>query len=111
MLPGEFGYVRPGDIGEALETLARYGGDGKLLAGGQSLIPLLKLRFALPEVVIDINRLDGLEYARVENGTLNIGARTRQATLASSPLIAEQVPVMARAAPQVADPIVRNWGT
>lgn len=111
MLPGEFEYVRPANLGETLEALSQYGSDGKLLAGGQSLIPLLKLRFALPDVIIDINRVDGLEYARVDNGTLSIGGRTRQATLAASETVRRHAPLVARTAPLVADPIVRNWGT
>jgi carbon-monoxide dehydrogenase medium subunit len=111
MLPGEFDYVRPHNLQEAVQALARYGGEGKVLAGGQSLIPLLKLRFAVPSVLIDINRIDGLEYARNDNGYLAIGAMTRQATLATDPAVRERAPAVASAAPQVADPIVRNWGT
>jgi carbon-monoxide dehydrogenase medium subunit len=111
VLPGEFEYVRPADIGETLQALSKYGSEGKLLAGGQSLIPLLKLRFALPEVVIDINRVDGLEYARVDNGTLRIGGRSRQVMLATSDVVSEHAPLVARTAPLIADPIVRNWGT
>jgi carbon-monoxide dehydrogenase medium subunit len=111
MLPAEFDYVRPGDLQEAIGALAQHGEDGKLLAGGQSLIPLLKLRFATPAVIIDINRVGGLEYIRVEGDTLHIGARTRQAELAHSPVIRQHAPALAAASPQVADPIVRNWGT
>lgn len=111
MLPAQFDYVRPADLGETVEALARYGEEGKLLAGGQSLIPLLKLRFASPQVLIDINRVGGLEYARVEGGQLRLGARTRQAFLASSDVVREHAPALAAASPQVADPIVRNWGT
>lgn len=111
MLPGEFEYLRPADLGETLQALSQYGSDGKLLAGGQSLIPLLKLRFALPEVVIDINRVDGLEYARVDNGTLCIGGRTPQVVLATSEVVREHAPVVSHTAPLIADPIVRNWGT
>jgi len=111
VLPGEFKYVRPADMGETLQALSQYGSDGKLLAGGQSLIPLLKLRFALPEVIIDINRVDGLEYTRVRNGTLCIGGRTRQVTLATSDTVREHAPLVSHTAPLIADPIVRNWGT
>lgn len=111
MLPGEFDYVRPRDLQEAVQALARYGGESKVLAGGQSLIPLLKLRFAAPSVLIDINRVDGLEYARISNGTFAIGARTRQAALAHDAGVHEHIPTVASASPQVADPIVRNWGT
>jgi aerobic carbon-monoxide dehydrogenase medium subunit len=111
MLPTEFDYVRPGDLQEAIGALARYGEDGKLLAGGQSLIPLLKLRFATPAIIIDINRVGGLEYARVEGNILHIGARTRQAYLVHADVVRQHAPALAAASPQVADPIVRNWGT
>lgn len=111
MLPAAFDYVRPVDLQEAVATLAQYGEDGKILAGGQSLIPLLKLRFALPGVLIDINRVGGLDYVRVDGDRLLIGARTTQATLARSELVKQHAPALHTAAPQVADPIVRNWGT
>jgi carbon-monoxide dehydrogenase medium subunit len=117
MLPPEFDYLRPGDLQETVQALAQYGEDGKLLAGGQSLIPLLKLRFAAPRILIDINRVEGLDYVRLEGdagqggASLHIGARTRQAYLATSDLVKEYAPAVAAAAPQVADPIVRNWGT
>jgi len=111
MLPAAFDYVRPSDLTETVQILAQRGDEGKLLAGGQSLIPLLKLRFALPEVLIDIGRLEGFEYVRVEGEQLRIGAGTRHAVLAASPVAREHAPALAAAAPQIADPIVRNWGT
>ena len=111
MLPAEFDYVRPTDVQEAVQALARYGEDGKLLAGGQSLIPLLKLRFATPQVLIDISRIGGLDYVRVEGDQLRIGALARHAHLATSDVVKVHAPALAAAAPQVADPIVRNWGT
>jgi aerobic carbon-monoxide dehydrogenase medium subunit len=111
MLPAGFDYVRPPTLPDTLEVLAQRGEEGKLLAGGQSLIPLLKLRFAAPSVLIDISRLDGLEYARVEGNYLAIGAGTRHAYLAASPVARQHAPAVAAAAPQIADPIVRNWGT
>jgi carbon-monoxide dehydrogenase medium subunit len=111
MLPAEFDYVRPADTQEAVSLLSRHGDEGKLLAGGQSLIPLLKLRFAVPSILIDIGRLPGFAYVREHNGRLSVGAGTRQAQLATDPLIARHAPAVAAAAPQVADPIVRNWGT
>lgn len=111
MLPASFDYVRPPTLPDALEVLAQRGEEGKLLAGGQSLIPLLKLRFAAPSVLIDISRLDGLEYVRVEGDYLAIGAGTRHAYLAASPVARQHAPAVAAAAPQIADPIVRNWGT
>ncbi len=111
MLPAEFDYYRPTDVQDTVRALAQYGEDGKLLAGGQSLIPLLKLRFAVPRVIIDINRVAGLDHTRVEGDRLLIGARTRQAFLAASDLVRQHAPTIAAAAPQVSDPIVRNWGT
>ena len=111
MLPADFDYVRPSTLPEAVRILAERGEGGKVLAGGQSLLPLLKLRFALPEVLIDISRLEGLEYARVEGEQLLIGAGTRHAYLARSAEARERAPALAAAAPQIADPIVRNWGT
>lgn len=111
MLPAHFDYVRPPTLPEALEVLAQRGEEGKLLAGGQSLIPLLKLRFAAPAVLIDIGRLEGLEYVRVEGNHLAIGAGTRHAYLAASPVAQQYAPAVSAAAPQIADPIVRNWGT
>ena len=111
MLPAEFDYYRPRDVSDAVRALAEHGEEGKLLAGGQSLIPLLKLRFAVPRVIIDINQVGGLDYIRSDWNRLLIGARTRQVELGSSDEVKRLAPVIAAAAPQVADPIVRNWGT
>lgn len=111
MLPAGFDYVRPSTLPEAVQILAQRGDEGKLLAGGQSLIPLLKLRFALPEVLIDIGRLPGMEYVRVDGSHLAVGAGTRHAHLAASSEARQHAPALAAAAPQIADPIVRNWGT
>lgn len=88
------------------------GGEGKVLAGGQSLIPLLKLRFAAPEVLVDINSLPGLDYHVVDDdGTIRVGALCRHADIERSPVIAQRQPTMAAAAPLIADPVVRNRGT
>jgi aerobic carbon-monoxide dehydrogenase medium subunit len=111
MLPAGFDYVRPSTLPEAVQILEQRGDEGKLLAGGQSLIPLLKLRFALPDVVIDISRLPDMNYVRVDGAHLLVGAGTRHAYLAASPVAQEHAPALAAAAPQIADPIVRNWGT
>src|SRR5947209_6761866 len=97
MLPAEFDYVRPPDLKEVLAALSTHGEDGKVLAGGQSLIPLLKLRFAAPVVLIDINRVPGLEYIRQDGRFLRIGACTRQATLASSDVIHQFAPAISAA--------------
>jgi aerobic carbon-monoxide dehydrogenase medium subunit len=91
----------------------RDGGDyAKVLAGGQSLVPMMKLRFASPELVVDINNVPGLDYHRAEpDGTLRIGALCRHAVLERSDLLKSTQPTMASAAPLIADPIVRNRGT
>jgi carbon-monoxide dehydrogenase medium subunit len=110
--PSRFRYEAPRSLDEAI-ALLRDGGDyAKVLAGGQSLVPLMKLRFASPELVIDINNVPGLDYHRADpDGTLRIGALCRHATLERSVLLADTQPTMAAAAPLVADPIVRSRGT
>jgi aerobic carbon-monoxide dehydrogenase medium subunit len=112
MYPSRFRYEAPNSLGEAIATL-RDGGDyAKVLAGGQSLVPLMKLRFASPELVVDINNLPGLDYHRADpDGTLRIGALCRHADLEHSALLRGTQPTMAAAAPLIADPIVRNRGT
>jgi carbon-monoxide dehydrogenase medium subunit len=112
MYPSRFRYEAPTSLAETL-ALLRDGGDYvKVLAGGQSLIPLMKLRFAAPELVIDINNLPGLAYHRADpDGTFRIGALCRHADLEHSPQLAATQPTIAAAAPVIADPIVRNRGT
>lgn len=112
MYPSRFRYEAPRSIEEAIALLQEGGGEAKVLAGGQSLVPLLKLRFANPELLVDINNLPGLDYHRVDaDGTLHIGALCRHADLERSQILAGHQPTMAAAAPLVADPIVRNRGT
>ena len=112
MYPSRFRYEAPRSIDEAIALLQQYGGEAKVLAGGQSLVPLLKLRFAAPELLVDINGLPGLDYHRVDaDGTIRIGALCRHADLERSALLAAKHPTMAAAAPLIADPIVRNRGT
>jgi len=112
MYPSRFRYESPRSITEATEILAAGAGEAKVMAGGQSLIPLLKLRFAGPEVVVDINNLPDLDYHRVDrDGTIRVGALCRHATLERSALLASRQPTMAAAAPLIADPLVRNRGT
>ena len=112
MYPSRFRYEAPRSLDEAIATL-RDGGDyAKVLAGGQSLIPLMKLRFASPELVVDINNVPGLDYHRADpDGTLRIGALCRHADLERSSLLTSSQPTMAAAAPLIADPIVRSRGT
>jgi carbon-monoxide dehydrogenase medium subunit len=112
MYPSRFRYEAPRSIEEAIALLQQGGGEAKVLAGGQSLVPLLKLRFAAPELLVDINSLPGLNYHRVDaDGTLHIGALCRHVDLERSEILPARQPTMAAAAPLVADPIVRNRGT
>lgn len=112
MYPPRFRYEAPRTIEEAVTVLHDGDGDAKVLAGGQSLIPLLKLRFASPSVLVDINALPDLDYHRTDpDGTLRIGALCRHGVLERSPLLASTQPTMAAAAPLIADPIVRTRGT
>jgi carbon-monoxide dehydrogenase medium subunit len=91
--------------------LTEHGEDAKVLSGGQSLIPLLKLRFASPQVLVDINRIGGLDTLAEEGGGLRIGALVRHKTCELSPLLRDRYPVLSQAASQISDPIVRNLGT
>ncbi len=112
MYPSRFRYEAPTSLAEAI-ALLRDGGDYvKVLAGGQSLIPLMKLRFAAPELIVDINNVPGLAYHRTDpDGTFRVGALCRHADLEHSSQLAATQPTMAAAAPLIADPIVRNRGT
>jgi carbon-monoxide dehydrogenase medium subunit len=112
MYPSRFRYEAPRTLGEAIGLLHDGGDYAKVLAGGQSLVPLMKLRFASPELVVDINNIPGLAYHQADaDGTLRIGALTRHADLEHSDLLRGTQPTMAAAAPLIADPIVRNRGT
>jgi len=112
MYPSRFRYEAPHSLDEAISLLHNGGDDAKVLAGGQSLVPLMKLRFASPELVVDINNIPGLSYHRTDpDGTLRIGALCRHADLEQSDLLPGAQPTMAAAAPLIADPIVRNRGT
>src|SRR5262245_46075365 len=110
MIPAAFDYHVPGSLAEAIELLGRYG-DAKVLSGGQSLLPLLKLRLGTAGHLIDINRVPGLEYIKEEGGFLKIGGRTREAALEQSDLIHRKYPILAETARVIADPIVRNLAT
>jgi carbon-monoxide dehydrogenase medium subunit len=112
VFPARFGYEAPGSLDEAIKLLEANGEDAKVLAGGQSLIPLMKLRFAAPKLVVDINNINDLAYHRSDDdGTLRIGALCRHVDLERSGLLKETQPTMAAAAPVIADPVVRNRGT
>lgn len=112
MYPSRFRYEAPRSLGAAIEMLHEANGEAKVLAGGQSLVPMMKLRFASPELIVDINNLPGLDYHVTDpDGRLRIGALCRHATLERSTLLASTQPTMAAAAPLIADPLVRNRGT
>ncbi len=112
MYPSRFHYEAPRSLDAALDLKAAHGDDAKVLAGGQSLVPLLKLRFAAPELLIDINNITDLDYHVVDaDGTLRIGALCRHGDLERSKLLKTTQPVMAATAPLIADPIVRTRGT
>jgi carbon-monoxide dehydrogenase medium subunit len=111
MIPAAFDYHRPGTLDEALKLLKQHGEDAKVLSGGMSLLPMLKLRLGSFAHLVDINRIPGLDYIKEEKGTLKIGAMTRQATLERSDLIKSKYPILADAVPLIADPLVRNRGT
>ena len=112
MYPSRFRYEAPRSLGEAISLLRENGDEAKVLAGGQSLVPLMKLRFASPELIVDINNVGGLNYHSAEaDGTLRIGALCRHADLERSDLLKSTQPTMAAAAPLIADPLVRNRGT
>jgi carbon-monoxide dehydrogenase medium subunit len=112
MYPASFEYVAPATLEEAIETLGRYEDDAKVLAGGQSLIPLMKLRFAAPRVLVDINRLPGLDTLAAEDGGgLRIGALVRHKTCEKSELLGGRWGTLGAAAPLISDPIIRNLGT
>jgi len=98
-------------VDEAVALLDQHGDEAKILAGGQSLIPLLRFRLARPSILIDINRVDGLEYIQETDGVLHIGAMTREADLDSSSLIRDRYPILLDTSSVVADPVVRNWAT
>ncbi len=111
MIPAAFDYHAPTSIGEATQLLARLGEDAKVLSGGQSLIPLMKLRLAAPAHVVDINGIPGLAYIREADGFLRIGALTRESDLEESELVRTRYPLLFETSKVIADPVVRNLAT
>jgi len=112
MKPAKFEYFAPTSLAEALELLEEHGDDAKVLAGGQSLMPMLNMRLALPEVVVDINRIPGLDYiSPTPDGGLAIGALTRQRSVERSDAVLERIPVLAAAMPSIGHFQIRNRGT
>lgn len=111
MKPAKFEYRDPDSVEEALDLLKQYGGDAKILAGGQSLVPMMNFRLASPEVLIDINKLKDLDYVREVDGKLAIGALTRQTTLEFSESVRSKCGLLADAAELIGHPQTRNRGT
>jgi aerobic carbon-monoxide dehydrogenase medium subunit len=111
VIPAKFDYVRPGSLDEAIQALADGGDDVKVIAGGQSLLPLLRLRLAYPELLVDVGGLDELRGVRDSGDALVIGARTTHYQLVHDPLVAEHAGLLAQATGTVADPAVRHRGT
>jgi len=110
-VPAYVEYEKAASVEHALALLARFGPEARILAGGHSLIPMMKLRLAQPETLIDINGLSELSFIRVTDGELRIGALTRHAQLLESPLAGAHFAILHDAEQVIADPIVRNWGT
>jgi carbon-monoxide dehydrogenase medium subunit len=111
MIPAAFEYARAGSVDEAVQLLGRYGEDAKVLAGGHSLIPLMRLRFAQPPALVDINGIQDLDYIAVADGRLRVGALTRHVTIQNSPEVGRALPILAELANEVGDNQVRNMGT
>lgn len=111
MIPADFDYHAPRSLGEAIQLLGTLGPDAKLLAGGHSLLPMMKLRFAQPTHLIDLNRIDALRGIHEDGQTVVIGAMTSENALIDSPLLQAKVPLLPEVARQIADPQVRNRGT
>jgi len=111
MIPPSFQYHAPGSVDDAVALLSQYGDEAKLLAGGHSLLPMMKLRFAEPEHLVDINNIESLKGIREENGDIVIGAMTSENALINSALLQKKCPILPEAARLIADPQVRNRGT
>ncbi len=111
MIPAPFEYVRAGSAAEAISLIGQHGDEAKFLAGGHSLLPLMKLRLAQPSVLVDIGRVSDLSYIRDAGDHIAIGALTRHMDVEKSPVLAEHVPLLAHAAGHVGDPQVRHRGT
>jgi carbon-monoxide dehydrogenase medium subunit len=111
MKPAPFEYFAPHSVEEALSLLREHGGDAKLLAGGQSLVPAMNFRVVQPSALIDLNRIGELDYVRQDGGCLRIGAMTRERTLEFEPVVGNWSPLLREAMPHVAHPQIRNRGT
>ena len=111
MIPAAFEYSRASSVEEASKLLDKYGEDGKVLAGGHSLIPLMRLRLAQPSALVDINGIKELDHISERGGKLHVGAMTRHVTIQNSPVVKDKLPLLAEIAGEVGDNQVRNMGT
>ncbi|MGX7679289.1 FAD binding domain-containing protein [Jatrophihabitans sp. DSM 45814] len=111
MIPAQFDYVRAESAAHTIELLSEHGEDAKLIAGGHSLLPMMKLRLAYPTVLLDVARIAELSYIRLEGSEVAIGALTRHGVLAASQVLHQEVPLLSRVASLVGDPQVRHRGT
>ncbi|HLG16727.1 MAG TPA: xanthine dehydrogenase family protein subunit M [Blastocatellia bacterium] len=111
MIPRSFEYSAPRTLDEAIALLQKHGPDAKILSGGQSLIPMMKLRLASPPHIVDINRISGLDYIAEADGTLRIGALVRESDLEKSELVRSRYPILIDTTAVIADPLVRNQAT
>jgi len=111
MIPPSFDYHAPRTLPEALALLGQFGDEAKVLSGGQSLLPMMKLRLAQPAHLVDIGRIPGLDYIKEEGGVLKIGALAREASLEASEIVRSRYPILADTAAVIADPLVRNLAT
>ncbi|HEY2376685.1 MAG TPA: xanthine dehydrogenase family protein subunit M [Gemmatimonadaceae bacterium] len=111
MIPSSFDYLAPATLGEAVNLLHEHAGDAKILAGGQSLIPMLKLRLAEPALLIDINRIPGLGYVDERDGSLRIGALARESDLETASVVRQRYQILNDTTAVIADPLVRNSAT
>ena len=111
MIAQQFDYEAPGTLAEAISLLQKHGEEAKIISGGHSLIPMLKLRFASPEMLIDINNIPGLSYIKEEAGIVKIGALSHEADIEHSDVLKKYFPIFPDVTKQIADPQVRNRGT
>jgi len=111
MQPAAFDYLAPPSLDEALATLSQRGDEAKVMAGGQSLIPLMKLRLATPSLVVDLGRIDDLVYMRSDGTEVRIGARVRHCDIEASAELRRDLPILHEAVRLISDPLVRNMGT
>ena len=111
MYPPRFHYEAPRTLDEACQMMAYYRDDAKVLSGGMSLVPLMKLRFASPATIVDLNQIEGLDYIEEAGGYLRIGALARNRAIVRSDLCRSRHPLISSAAPTISDPVVRNRGT